>query len=386
MKILRVIASMDPKGGGPSEGIRQVSRELALRGHQTECVTLDDPAGVWLKDQPLPVHAMGPAAGHYGYTARLAPWLRQNAPQYDAVIVSGIWQYHSLAARNALTALKLPYLVFTHGMLDPWFKTTYPLKHLKKMLYWPWADYRVLRDAHAVLFTSEEERIQARKSFTLYRANEVVVNYGTSLPPANSDQLRETFLQRFASLRGKRLLTFLSRIQEKKGCDLLIAAFARLAREDSSLHLVMAGPDQTGSVANLKAMADAFGVGARITWTGMLQGDLKWGALYASEAFVLPSHQENFGIAVAEALGCGVPVLISDKVNIWREIEAAGAGLVAPDTLDGTEQNLRNWIAMPEVARRRMVQCSKEIFLKRYTVQAMADSLESCIEATRSNG
>ena len=68
----------------------------------------------------------------------------------------------------------------------------------------------------------------------------------------------------------------------------------------------------------------------------MLQGDLKWGAFHASDAFVLPSHQENFGIAVAEALGCGLPALISDKVNIWREVEADGAGFVAHGYVEGT--------------------------------------------------
>eukprot|EP01038_Epipyxis_sp_PR26KG_P002792 gene2792-3964_t len=76
----------------------------------------------------------------------------------------------------------------------------------------------------------------------------------------------------------------------------------------------------------------------------MLRGEQKWGAFYSSEAYLLPSHQENFGIAVAEALGCGLPVLISDKVNIWREIDQARAGMVETDTVDGTERSLRHWL------------------------------------------
>lgn len=375
MKILRIIASMDPKGGGPSEGIRQVSQELLKMGHHTECLTLDDPAASWRAAQNLAIHAMGPGLGGYAYASKFKPWLKQHAHDYDAIIISGIWQYHSIAARNVLVEMGVPYLIFTHGMLDPWFKRTYPLKHLKKSLYWPLGDYRVLRDAHAVLFTSEEERRLARHSFRQYRAREVVVNYGTSMPPQNSDYLREKFIQLYPELRGKKLITFLSRIQEKKGCDLLIGAFAKIALSDPDLHLIMAGPDQTGWVATLKAQAQALGITQRITWTGMLQGDAKWGALYASAVFALPSHQENFGIAVAEAMGCGLPVLISDKVNIWREIESDGAGLVGPDTAAGTEQVLRSWAGMDLAAQLQMAVCAKNTFIRRYTVQAMAQSV-----------
>ena len=104
-------------------------------------------------------------------------------------------------------------------------------------------------------------------------------------------------------LRGRRILVYLGRIHQKKGCDLLIRAFARVATVDPSLHLVMAGPDQTGWVAQLKDLAARLGVMSRVSWLGMVTGDDKWSALYAAEALVLPSHQESFGIVVAEALG-----------------------------------------------------------------------------------
>ena len=125
-------------------------------------------------------------------------------------------------------------------MLDPWFKRTYPLKHLKKLLYWRWAEYRVLRDAKAVLFTSDEERRLARKSFALYRCNEVMVNYGTAAPEIQLPGAREDFLSAFPQLRGQNLLLFLGRMHEKKGCEELIRAFAEF--ENPALHLVLAGP------------------------------------------------------------------------------------------------------------------------------------------------
>lgn len=265
-------------------------------------------------------------------------------------------------------------------MLDPWFKKTYPLKHLKKWLFWPWADYRVLRDARAVLFTCEEERLLASQSFWLYKATEVVVKFGAATPPQDSQKLCKAFLLAFPELRDKRLFLFLSRIHEKKGCDLLIEAFARVAHQDATMQLVMAGPDQSGWMQELKALAEHFGIGDRITWTGMIQGDQKWGAFYASELFVLPSHQENFGIAVAESLGCGLPVLISNKVNIWREIEADGAGLVGADTVQDTEQNLRRWLNFDANQRLAMGRQAVQTFNARFTVEEMAKSLAETIK------
>jgi glycosyltransferase involved in cell wall biosynthesis len=358
MKLLHVLASVDPKGGGPVEGVRQRGLRLEQLGHSVEVVTLDDPAASFVQGFPLKVHAVGPPHSSYGYSAALAPWLDAHAAEYDAVVVNGLWQYHSFAAWRTLRRRGLPYFVFTHGMLDPWFKRAYPLKHLKKWLYWPWGDYRVLRDARAVLFTSDEERLQARRSFWLYRANEEVVAYGTTAPPGNAVALREGFLSMHPELRGRRLLLFLSRIHEKKGCDLLVRAFAELAGTEPTLHLVMAGPDQSGLVVHLKQIAADHGVGERISWPGMLRDEMKWGAFYASD---------------------GLPVLISDKVNIWREVMAHGAGLVAPDSLQGTTRLLRDYVALTPPQRDAMGSNARALFAERFTVSAMADSLLNVI-------
>jgi glycosyltransferase involved in cell wall biosynthesis len=365
------------------EAARQSGLRLLEMGHRVELVTLDDPAAPYVAAYPLPVHALGPGAGRYGYSPRLVPWLLSHAHMYDAFVVNGLWQYHSLAAWRALTRLRQPYYVFTHGMLDPWFKHTYPLKHLKKWLYWPWAEYRVLRDAASVLFTCEEERLLARQSFWLYRAREQVVAYGTQTPPQDGERLRECFFAAHPHLRGKRIVLFLSRIHVKKGCDLLIQAFAGAAAKDKTLHLVMAGPDQTGIVPGLQAMAQAAGVAERISWPGMLQGDAKWGAFYAAEVFALPSHQENFGIAVAEALGCGLPALISDKVNIWREIATDGAGIVEPDTLEGTSRALQRWLALEPAQRREYSDRAATSFRRHFTVDAMANSMLNAVAGTQ---
>ena len=375
MKLLQVIPSTNPEGGGPMESVRQISGVLSALGHSTEIASTDAPGAPWLSSLPMAVHALGPGTTSYAYTPSLVPWLRENAPRFDAVIVNGLWQYPSFAVRQALHGTQTPFFVYPHGMLDPWFKRAYPFKHLKKSLYWPLAEYRVLRDARAVLFTCEEEKLLARRSFGLYRANEIVVNFGTSVPAGDPQAQREEFLAHYPELRAKRLLLFLSRIHAKKGCDVLIEAFARVAPSDPALHLVMAGPDQTGWRASLERLATARGVAGRILWPGMLTGEDKWGAFHAAEAFVLPSHQENFGIAVAEALACGLPVLISDKVNIWREIKEDGAGLVAPDDAEGTRQSLQAWLGMSLMQKAEMGRSAERCFRRRFEVSQAAHSL-----------
>jgi glycosyltransferase involved in cell wall biosynthesis len=269
----------------------------------------------------------------------------------------------------------VPYHVFTHGMLDPWFKHTYPLKHLKKWPYWLIAEYHVLRHAHHVFFTSEEERLRARESFQLYQANEVVVPYGTSPPPTDSEHHRTRFLTKHPQLADKHLLLYLSRIHPKKGCDLLIEAFASTAKEHPSAHLLMAGPGDPAILSTLEQIAMQHGIQDRITWLGMLKGDDKWDAFMAARAFILPSHQENFGIAVAEALGCGLPVLISDKINIWREIAADHAGFVDSDTLEGTRANLHRWFTLGAQAQAEMSRAAKSTFDARYSISSMAYGL-----------
>jgi glycosyltransferase involved in cell wall biosynthesis len=112
----------------------------------------------------------------------------------------------------------------------------------------------------------------------------------------------------------------------------------------------------------------------------MLSGDMNWGAFHCADAFILPSHQENFGIAVAEALSCGLPVLISDKVNIWREIQGAGAGLVAPDTLDGTRELLTRWLTLDEPARAQTREQARVCFERHFHIAAAAESLLATLQ------
>ncbi|MEO8735797.1 MAG: glycosyltransferase [Edaphobacter sp.] len=380
MRILHVMGTLNPAAGGPSQSVR-VLMSYASIGYIGEVVTLDDPEAPFLKDIGFPVHPLGPINTTYGFNSRLVPWIKANRHRFDGVVVNGLWQYCGLAARRALSGTPTPYLVFTHGMLDPYFKHAFPLKHLKKWPYWLVAEYWVLRGAYRVLFTSEAEKRLAEESFFLHRWNPYVVPYGAKGPSGDPDTLKQAFFAKCPQAEGKRYLLFLGRIHRKKGCDLLIDAFAKIAAADPELHLVMAGPDQQQWSVQLQQTAANAGIASRIHWPGMVTGDAKWGAFYAAEAFILPSHQENFGIAVAEAMACGTPVLLSDKVNIAEEIAADGAGVMEPDTADGTLHLLERWIATSAQDRSQMAQQAHRAFHLRYDMQQSAKAIIQLFEA-----
>src|SRR5215469_13931620 len=333
-RVLHVISSLSPTGGGPPEAVRQLVRAYNKASVAVEVVCLDKPDEDFLRQIDCQVHALGKAfLGRYSFSSRLWRWLHNNAANYDAIVVNGIWTFISVAARSAARHSQMPYGVFIHGALDPWFNQQYPLRHLKKMLYWP-IQYSVLRDARAVFFTTDVERDLAVRSFRPNQWRSVVVPYGIGDPDqpekgnvSPRDQI-EAFYRKLPAVSGRRYLLFLARIHEKKGCDLLVQAFAKLASLDADVDLVIAGPDQVGMQAKLQESCEGLGITSRVHWPGQIQGDVKWGALRACEAFVLPSHQENFGIAVVEALAVGRPVLLTHPVNISQDLEADGSALV----------------------------------------------------------
>ena len=373
LKILQLVHTLDPSVGGVASSVHALSRGIARRGHKIDIAVLDDPSATWLKDLDLNVHALGAGVGSYRYSNALMPWLRAHGGDYDRVIVNGIWQYLSFAAWRRYAGSSVPYYVFPHGMLDPWFKKTFPLKHFKKWLYWPWAEYRVLRDAAAVIFTAEEERLLARKSFWLYRAREKVSPLGIEAS-STSPNARSELCARYPQLQNTRNFLFLGRLHPKKGCDILLEALSRTQSSEPTT-LILAGPDQIGWEAQLRRQAARLNLADRVVFTGMLQGAIKQGAFAAADAFVLPSHQENFGISVVEALAAGVPVLISDRVNIWREVEADRAGYVGPDDVEGVTRLLQRWIDTSPTERDAIRANARKCFEQRFEINRAVDSL-----------
>jgi glycosyltransferase involved in cell wall biosynthesis len=379
LRVLHVISSLSPAGGGPPEAVRQLAKAYCRAGILVEVVCLDKPDEPFLKDINCTVHALGERFfGRFAFSPRLWQWLRKKAAKYDAIVVNGIWTFIGLAARCAARHARLPYGVFIHGALDPWFNKQYPLKRLKKSLYWP-IQYRVLRDARAVFFTTDVERDLAERSFSPNRWRGTVVPYGVGDPdhPQSQDMSPaaqvKVFYNKLPKLCGRRHLLFLGRIHEKKGCDLLVQAFAELAVQEPDVDLVIAGPDQVGLQPKLQEMCAHLGISSRVHWPGQIVGELKWGALRTCDAFVLPSHQENFGIAVVEALAVGRPVLISNQVNIWRDVVKDRAGFADDDTMEGTKRLMSRWFAMSPAERDEYAVNARPSFLRRFAIGRAVD-------------
>ncbi len=390
MQLLHIIDSLSPARGGPPEAVRQLAKALRANGVEVEVVCLDHPRAEFLKDVACPVHALDESfLGRYALSPRLWRWLRANAGRYDGLVVNGIWSFPGVAVHFAARRAGKPYGVFVHGALDPWFKRKYPLKHIKKLLYWP-VQHSVLRHAAAVFFTTETERDLAKTSFSPCNWNSVVIPYGITEPQESrlgpAGQVEE-FYRKLPELRDRRFLLFLGRIHEKKGCDLLIQAFAKVAGAVADVDLVVAGPDQVGLQAKLKRMAEQLGGADRVHWPGMIGGDVKWGGLRACDAFILPSHQENFGVSVVEALAAGRPVLISNQVNLWPEIKDDGVSIVEDDTLEGTVRLLRRWFDLLPAERAAMAARAQACFAARFsmknTVAAMRGVFEPEISTSR---
>jgi glycosyltransferase involved in cell wall biosynthesis len=389
MNLLHVISTMNPRAGGPCQGVRNLADRVRELGNEVEVVCLDLPDSDYVTREKLEIHALGNGLGPWCYNSGLRPWLTSNLPRFDAVILNGLWQYPGYAlSRLARLPTTPPYFVFPHGMLDPWFQRARErrLKAARNWLYWKLIEHSVIQRAEAVFFTCAEEMRLAQGTFRPYQPKrQINVGYGVSQPPANSKGMMDAFLQRCPGVKGCPYFLFLGRIHPKKGVDLLIKAYAKVYGANSGAHqppsLVIAGPGLESEYGKrMVHLAASTCPPCSVFFPGMLSGEAKWGALYNTEAFVLTSHQENFGIAVGEALACGIPVLISNQVNIWQEIEEDKAGFADDDTLAGAVRLLQRWKSLIPGDRARMKHIALTCFENRFGIVPAAGNLLDAIE------
>lgn len=394
MKILRVINSMNPVNGGPCQGIRNTVPQIASLGHRSDVVCLDNPDDAWIGKDAFKVVAVGKASGSWAYHQALLPWLIKHLSEYDAVIIHGIWQYHSYAVVKATKAIKktgkqVPKVyVMPHGMLDPYFQNApgRKLKAIRNSIFWHLIESKVINSADGILFTCQEELELAAQTFNNYHPKAVYnIGYGILPPPLKDSIDNDAFYRVCPDAQHQSFMLFLSRIHEKKGVDLLLKAFDKFSHSSNTPLLVVAGPGIDTDYGKMlqSIVAQSEFLKSNVRFVGMLQGEVKWSAFYNCEAFILPSHQENFGIAVVEAMACAKPILISNKVNIWQEIKNSHAGFVENDTEKGTEDLLNKWHTINSEERNSIGNNALMAFQKYFTVEQAAHNLINTINTTK---
>lgn len=348
-----MVSNLDPRSGGPAEALRGLAaaqvgagltvRVLATRKHGTGTGFADE-----LRARGVAVQLVGPCYGPLCWRPGLGHAVRDAVRTASVVHIHALWEDVQHQAARAARRLGRPYIIRPCGMLDPWSLSQ---GRLKKRLYLRWRLRGDLNRASALHFTTPIERdltVPLRLSApALVEPNGVRLDEFVALPP------RGGFRTRHGISSAARVCLFLGRLHPKKGLDLLLRAFAGT---EPGCHLIVAGPDPDGYGKALQLEVARLGITNRVHFVGMLQGAEKLGALTDADLFVLPSRQENFGNAVVEALAAGIPVVISDQVNLWPEIKGTGVGGVTALDIPALTAELRSWLSdgpdRPAVAER----------------------------------
>ena len=349
MRVLHVISNDDSRAGGPAVAMSGLCKAQRAAGLDVAVLaTFRSDSRHDLADElragGVDVTLIGPTHGPLAAHPQLAAAAQTAVAAADVIHIHALWesvQYE--AAKSAQRAAK-PYLFTPHGMLTPW---SLRQKALKKKLYMALRLRRYLDRASALHFTTAQERDDTAQ--LRLAPPPIVEPLGVDLREFQTLPPRGSFRAKHPQLAGRKIVMFLGRLHPGKGMEYLIPAFAQVKMDDAVL--VAVGPDSHGFQATLQAMVDQHGVGDRVFFTGMLRGADRIEALADADLFALPSEHENFGVAVIEALACGVPVVISTGVAIAGEIVAAGVGAAVPVEVDRIAAEVRRWLADEDLRR-----------------------------------
>lgn len=333
LKALHVIPAVAPRYGGPSRVIFEMSRALQASGIEVLIATTDADGPARLSVcKGMPISHQGAEtiffpvrlSERFSYSPKLARWLNKNVKNFDVVHIHAIFSHPSLEAAGACRRNGVPYIVRPLGSLDPWSMSQ---RSWLKSLMWHASVKRMLREAAAVHYTTNEEQTLAESTLGLARGVVVPLGIQVDEPPvAGTKSFRHTQ----SGLDDNPYILALSRLHPKKNLESLIEAFVSLdnVREFSQWRLVIAGDGESDYVEQLKKIAQPGSDLGRIIFTGWLSGADRIEVLRNAELLALPSHQENFGLSAVEALAYGVPVIVSHRVNLASEVRAANAGWV----------------------------------------------------------
>lgn len=367
-----VVASINEKIGGPALSVTRLTQELADQEITCHLFTLNYadlgkqqiPQNVQLHSFPAPLMTRF----FRGYSPPLAKELDSFAANLDLIHNHGLWMQPNLYSRLSANRHKVPLIISPRGMLEAW---SIQRARWKKKIAWQSYEKANLTSAHLFHATSEAE-VQSIRALGFKQPIALLPN-GVDLPSLDIDKpyLRKRLEERFPQLQERRWLLFLSRVHPKKGLPLLIQCWSKLARSFPDWHLVIAGPDLDGHQANLQTQIHQLQLQDHVTFTGMLTGEDKAAAFANSELFVLPSHSENFGIAIAEALSYQVPVITTHGTP-WQELSTHSCGWWIENSEPILLESLRQGLNLSNTKRVVMGEEGRRLVEEKYSWKTIA--------------
>ncbi|WP_413201397.1 glycosyltransferase, partial [Nostoc piscinale] len=373
-RICQVVASINENIGGPAYSVTNLAKALAQNNIDSHLFTLD----YQLHGQQLPIDSVKlhsqPAKNLAVYMRGLQPdanyYLTQlAATELDLIHNHGLWMFPNFYARQAAVRNKIPLVISPRGMVESWSLNN---SWYKKLPAWILYEKQNLNKAIAFHATSTEEVKSIRKLG--YKQPIALISNGVSVPTINEKVDRQELSDKFPELAEKKWLLFLSRIHPKKGLDNLLYVWESLSNRFPEWHLIVAGADLIGYQNELEMLVESLKLKSQVTFTGMLSGKLKYSALTNADVFVLPTHSENFGIAIAESLAYGVPV-VTTKGAPWQELETHNCGWWIEDNQQALAIALTEAMKMSSQERQQMGDRGKNLVQAKYSWNSIAKQM-----------
>lgn len=381
MKVIHVLETLSPHYGGPVSVLKQIARQQRQSGVDVRIFTTcaDYPSGTYktpgwgtLENSDVPVFYGRVDVAPLKVSFSFARELKQALREADVVHIHGMYRFPPSYAAYAARRAKKPYVIRPFGSLDPYIHARSSRSVMLKRMYESLIDFPNLRKADAIQFTAEEEK--RRASFVKLRNRQVVIPNPLDGSRFETLPARGAMRARWGLAADVPVVLFLGRIHPRKGLDLLVEAFRHVRAEVPEARLVIVGPENDGYGAGLRGKVAQAGLAEAIHFCGPLNQTEVIQAYVDADIFALPSYTENFGMTVVEAMATGLPVVISDQVNISDQILADRAGLVTRCDATEVAQALLKLLAEPAL-RTELVERARETVKRRYELKAVSDAL-----------
>lgn len=335
------------KFGGTVTTYFELAREIVRQGHEVFALTTDArrksdsffpiSEDTVLDEVPIRCCKMwGPAPPFWSPELKHQVGLR--APHFDIALIRSVWTYIGIAAGDKCLQASVPYITYPEGCFNPW---TFRLGRMKKQLWWMLWEQKYFQRAAAIVALTASERDYIHQ-MGLTKRIEVIPN-GINLEDLETQTSRAELENKWGQLKGKRWVLYLGRLHPIKGLDLLIESFTRISNKFPDHLLVIAGPDEGGYARKISRQINELNQAKKILLIGPVYGDLKIGLMKQAEAFLLTSYSEGFPMALLEALGCGIPAIITEGCNV-PEVAEKAAGFVVPPSVERVSQALREFL------------------------------------------